>query len=127
MTQQSTRSPINPKDLRPGMVVQIHQNIKEKNAKGEEKERIQLFEGTVISRHAGSTNSATFTVRKISAGIGVEKIFPTHSPIIVKIDLVKQLKTKKAKLYFLKEYRKRMKVAKPRAHLHTISKSSKQA
>ncbi len=115
MTQQSTKSSIDPKDLRPGMVVQIHQKIKELNAKGEEKERIQLFEGTVISKHAGTSVNSTFTVRKVSFGIGVEKIFPTHSPIIAKIDLVKQLKTKKAKLYFLKGYKKRVKEVKPRA------------
>lgn len=112
MTQQPTKTSIDPKDLRPGMVVQIHQKIKELNAKGEEKERIQLFEGTIIAKHAGSSPSATFTVRKISAGVGVEKIFPVHSPVIAKIELVKQLKTKRAKLYFLKGYKKKMKEVK---------------
>ena len=112
MTQQPQTTTIQPTDLKSGMVVKIHQKIKELNTKGEEKERIQLFEGTVISKHAGTSVSSTFTVRKVSFGIGVEKIFPTHSPVIAKIELVKQLKTRRAKLYFLKGYKKKTKEAK---------------
>ena len=89
------------------------------NTKGEVKERVQVFEGTVIGRHGGSTISSTFTVRKISAGIGVEKIFPIHSPVIAKIELVKQLKTKRAKLYFLKGYKKKVKEVKRTHHSTT--------
>jgi len=96
-------------EIKPGSVVRVHQKIKEKNAKGEEKERIQVFEGTVLSRKHGSEPGATITVRKISEGIGVEKIFPLHSPNIAKIEVIKQFKVKRSKLFFLRNYKKRLK------------------
>ena len=96
-------------EIKPGMVVRINQKIKEVNPKGEEKERIQIFEGTVIARKGGNGPSATITVRKISKGIGVEKIFPVHLPGIEKIEVVKILKTRQSKLYYLKTYKKRIK------------------
>jgi len=97
-------------DLKPGMVVKIHQKIKEKDAKGKDKERIQAFEGTVIARKGGNNTGATFTVRKIGANdIGVEKILPINLPSIEKIELVKQLKTRQAKLYYLRNYKKKLK------------------
>jgi len=68
--------------LKPGMIVKVHQKIKDVNAKGEEKERIQLFEGIILAIKHGKEAGATVTVRKISDGIGVEKIFPIHSPVV---------------------------------------------
>jgi len=97
-------------DLKSGMVIKIYQKIKEKDTKGNDKERIQVFEGTVIARKGGNTNGATFMVRKIGANnIGVERIYPIYTPLIEKIELVKQIKTRRAKLYFLRDYKKKLK------------------
>jgi len=97
-------------ELKPGMTVRIHQKIKELNIKGEEKERIQYFEGLIIAMKHGKEAGASITVRKISDGIGVEKIFPLHLPTITKIEIKKQVKVKRAKLYFLKRgYKKKLK------------------
>lgn len=87
-------------DIRSGDVVRVHQKVKEKN-----KERIQVFEGLVIAVKHGKGINGTFTVRKISLGIGVEKIFPLHSPLITKIELVKRSKVRRAKLYYMRELR----------------------
>src|SRR3989339_69772 len=84
-------------DIRPGYTVVVHQKIKEGD-----KERVQKYEGIVISRHGGQGLSTTITVRKISEGVGVERIFPLHSPSIAKIEVTKQAKVKRAKLYYLK-------------------------
>ena len=95
--------------IKAGVTVKVHQIIKEKNTKGEEKTRIQIFEGIVLSRHGGKGKTATITVRKIaSGGVGVERIFPIWSPAIEKVDLVKEAKVHKAKLYFLKGYKKKL-------------------
>jgi len=96
-------------EVKPGMVVRIHQRIKDVTAKGEEKERIQVYEGLVIARKHGNEPGATITVRKISEGIGVEKVFPLHSPLIDKIELVDQKATRRAKLYYTRDYKKRLK------------------
>ncbi|PIP18032.1 MAG: 50S ribosomal protein L19 [Parcubacteria group bacterium CG_4_10_14_0_8_um_filter_35_7] len=96
-------------DIKPGMTIRVHQKIKEVNPKGEEKERIQVFEGMVLSRKGGKTPSATITVRKISFGVGVEKIFPLYSPMITKIEVVKKAKVRRAKLYYLRGYKKKLK------------------
>ena len=79
--------------------VKVHTKIYEGD-----KERIQVFEGVVIRRRGGNTR-ATFTVRKISYGIGVEKTFPLHSPLIEKIDVVTKSKVRRAKLYYLRNLR----------------------
>ena len=97
-------------DLKPGMTVRIHQKIKELNSKGEEKERVQYFEGIIIARKHNKEKGATITVRKISHGVGVEKIFPINLPTITKIELKKVAKVRRAKLYFLRRaYKKRLK------------------
>ena len=85
-------------DIRPGDTVRVHQKIKEKN-----KERIQVFEGLVLARKHGKGISSTITVRKVISGIGVERIFPTHSPNIEKIEIIKRSKVRRAKLYYLRE------------------------
>jgi len=83
----------------PGDTVKVHVKIKEG-----EKERIQVFQGVVIGRRNGMTN-ATFTVRKVSYGVGVERIFPLHSPIIDKIEVVAKGKVRRAKIYYLRNLR----------------------
>jgi large subunit ribosomal protein L19 len=79
-----------------GDTVKVHVKVVEG-----EKERIQVYEGTVISRK-GSLNTETFTVRKVSYGVGVERIFPIHSPIVSKVDVVRQGRVRRAKLYYLR-------------------------
>jgi len=97
-------------DLKPGMTVRVHQKIKELNSKGEEKERIQYFEGMIIARKHNKETGATITVRKISEGVGVEKIFPLNLPTITKIEIKKVAEVKRAKLYYLRSgYKKRLK------------------
>ena len=76
--------------------VKVHNKIKEGN-----RERIQIFEGTVIKRQGGS-NRETFTVRKISNGVGVEKTWPVHSPFVEKIEVVRKGKVRRAKIYYLR-------------------------
>ncbi|RLB68439.1 MAG: 50S ribosomal protein L19, partial [Deltaproteobacteria bacterium] len=82
-------------DFKAGDTVKVHVKIKEG-----EKERIQIFQGIVISKRKGTTN-ATFTVRKISYGIGVERIFLLHSPIIDKIEVISIGNVRRAKIYYL--------------------------
>ena len=97
-------------ELKPGMTVRVYQKIKELNAKGEEKERTQYFEGMIIAKKHGKEAGGTITVRKTSDGIGVEKIFPLNLPTIEKIEIKKQARVNRAKLYFLKRgYKKRLK------------------
>ena len=83
--------------LRSGDTVRVHVNVREGD-----KERIQVFEGIVIGQHRGGVR-ATFTVRKVSFGQGVERIFPVHSPIIDKVEVVRSAKVRRAKLYFLRD------------------------
>ena len=86
-------------DFAPGDTVKVYVKIKEG-----EKERIQVFQGVVISKRKGTTN-ATFTVRKVSYGIGVERIFPMHSPIIDKIEVITRGRVRRAKIYYLRKLR----------------------
>jgi large subunit ribosomal protein L19 len=84
--------------IRPGDTVRVHQKIEEKG-----KTRLQVFEGIVLARKHGDEPGATFTVRKVTSGVGVEKIFPLYSPLIDKIEIVKRSKVRRAKLYFIRE------------------------
>ena len=83
----------------PGDTIRVHLRVVEGN-----KQRIQIFEGVVISRRGSRTN-ASFTVRKVSFGIGVERIFPLHSPNIEKIEVTRHGKVRRAKLYYLRSRR----------------------
>ena len=83
--------------VRIGDTVRVHNKIKEGA-----RERIQMFEGTVIAKHGGGI-SETFTVRRISYGVGVEKTFPIHSPNVVKVDIIRVGKVRRAKLYYLRD------------------------
>ncbi len=82
--------------IRVGDTVRVYNKIKEGN-----RERIQLFEGTVIGKHGGGI-SETFTVRRVSYGVGVEKTFPIHSPNVEKVEIVRVGKIRRAKLYYLR-------------------------
>lgn len=99
----STISPVNMEDrkklgMRAGDIVSVHQKIQDKS-----KTRLQVFEGVVLARKHGNEAGATFTVRKVSDGIGVEKIFPLYSPMIDKIEITRRSKMRRAKLYHIRE------------------------
>ena len=83
-------------EFRPGDTVRVNVRVREG-----EKERLQAFEGVVIRRKGGGLNE-TFTVRKVSNGVGVERIFPLHSPVIAEIDVVREGQVRRAKLYYLR-------------------------
>lgn len=83
--------------FRVGNTVKVHQKIREGN-----KERVQIFEGLVIARKGGTGANATFMVRKIASGVGVERIYPLHSPNIVKLEVVKEPIVRQAKLYYVR-------------------------
>jgi large subunit ribosomal protein L19 len=97
VTQEYLRTDI--PDFRPGDSVKVHVRLKEG-----EKERIQVFEGLVIARKHGGV-SETVTVRKISSGIGVERVFPVHSPSIAKIEVARRGRVRRAKLYYIRQLR----------------------
>jgi large subunit ribosomal protein L19 len=83
--------------MKPGDTVRVHVKVREGD-----KERIQVFEGMVIGMHRGGVR-ATFTVRKVSFGQGVERIFPLHSPTIKKVEVTRSAKVRRAKLYYLRD------------------------
>ena len=84
--------------LKPGYLIKVHSKIKEGN-----KERVQVFQGTVIKTNAGYGIDDTFTVRKVSEGVGVERVFPIHSPNIIKIEVIRAHKVRRANLGYLRE------------------------
>ena len=86
-------------EFRPGDTLKVHVRVKEGN-----RSRIQVFQGVVIRRQGGSVRE-TFTVRKISYGVGVERTFPVHSPSIERIEVVTQGRVRRAKLYYLRDLR----------------------
>ena len=83
-------------DMKSGDTVRVHVKVREGD-----KERIQIFEGIIIGLHRGGAR-ASFTVRKVSFGQGVERIFPLHSPSIAKVDVIRSARVRRAKLYFLR-------------------------
>ena len=85
-------------DLNAGDTLRVHQKIKEGD-----KERVRIFEGLVIATHGGKSLDGSYTVRKESFGVGVERTFPLHSPRIVKVERIKQSKVRRSKLYFLRD------------------------
>ncbi|MEN2446907.1 50S ribosomal protein L19 [Bacillus sp. JR_15] len=97
MTKEQLRTDL--PAFRPGDTLRVHVKVVEGN-----RERIQVFEGVVIKRRGGGI-SETFTVRKISYGVGVERTFPLHTPKIAKIEVVRHGKVRRAKLYYLRELR----------------------
>ncbi len=112
--------------MRAGDVVRVWVKIEEgKDKEGKAKFRLQAFEGLLLSRKHGTEPGATFTIRKVTSGVGVERIFPLYSPVIDEIEIVKKAKARKSKLYYvrtkvLKEIRRKMK--------HTmVSDSQKEA
>lgn len=103
-------------DIRSGNIVQVYQKVKEKG-----KKKMQVFEGIVLTRKHGRGISSTITVRKTIDGIGVERIFPLHSPTIEKIKIIRRGKTRRAKLYYLREAKGK------KARLKEITKSKDKA
>lgn len=89
-------------DFGPGDQVKVHFKVRERTEKGEERVRTQVFEGRVIRRR-GSGTSATFTVRRVTHGIGVERTFPLLSPLVEKVEVDSRPGVRRAKLYFLRE------------------------
>ena len=99
-------------DLRVGSNIRVNYRISEGN-----KERIQAFEGVIIGKHGGARNNkATFTVRKVTQGYGVERIFPLHSPRIESIDVIKVGKVRQSKLYYLRARKGKAARIKERIH-----------
>jgi large subunit ribosomal protein L19 len=95
-------------NIRPGDTVKVHQKIKEvakktKKRGSEKKERIQIFEGLVLARKHGKEIGATITIRKVASGVGVERVFPIHSPNIEKIEIIRRGKVRRAKLYYMRD------------------------
>lgn len=89
--------------LKAGYTVRVHQKITDVSPDGKEKQRIQIFEGQVIATKGGRAINGTVTVRKISSGVGVERIFPIHAPSIEKIEVVKATPARKAKIYYTRQ------------------------
>lgn len=97
LEEENRAAAANYPDFKAGDTVNVHVKIKEGN-----KERIQQFQGTVIQRRHPNSNGETFTVRKVSNGIGIERIFPLLSPNIEKIDVIRKGKVRRARLYYLR-------------------------
>ena len=98
---------IEPSQVLTGMTLRIHQKIKDVAPNGEEKERVQIFEGLVINV-GGTAKARTMTVRKVTGGIGVEKIFPLALPSIMKVELTKMVKARRKNISFVRKTKKRL-------------------
>ncbi|MBP7134562.1 50S ribosomal protein L19 [Patescibacteria group bacterium] len=98
---------IEPSQIESGMTLRIHQKIKDVSPSGEEKERVQVFEGIVLNL-GGAGKSRSMTVRKVSGGIGVEKIFPLNLPTIVKVELTKFARVRRKNIEFVRTSKKRL-------------------
>ncbi|MAG28758.1 hypothetical protein CL632_01260 [bacterium] len=96
-------------EIKPGMLIRVHQKIVDTNPKGEEKERTQIFQGMVLAHKHGLEAGATIMVRKVSEGVGVEKIFPLSMPSLTKFELVRKYKVTQGKPYYLRTTKKRLK------------------
>lgn len=107
-------------DFKAGDTVRVQVKIQEKG-----KTRLQAFEGLVLARKHGREMGATFTVRKVASGVGVEKIFPLYSPNIDKIEIIKKSKTRRNKLYYIRD--KAVKEVKKRLRSVTLSKAESDA
>ncbi len=124
MTQKTAKiSPVNMDErkalpLRAGDSVRVWVKVEEKG-----KTRLQAFEGTVLARKGGTTAGATFTVRRVSGGYGVEKIFPLYSPAIDKIEIVRRVKTRRAKLYHIRDKAAR-EIRRQMRKMHTVNIST---
>lgn len=105
--------------VNPGDTVKVHQKIKEGD-----KERIQIFEGVVIAQKHGKGISGTVTVRKIVDGVGVERIFPLHSPFISKMEVVASGKVRRSKLYYLRQVKGKKARLKKKEFAHVIAEES---
>ncbi len=109
-------------EILPGDTVKVYQIIKEGD-----KERVQVFEGIVLAKKHGNEMGSTITVRKVSKGVGIERIFPVHSPTIKKIEIVKRSRTRRAKLYYLRSARgKRARLKKKDFDKEKVNKETKQ-
>jgi large subunit ribosomal protein L19 len=113
-------------DLRPGDTVKVFQIIQEKG-----KTRLQAFEGIVLARKHHTEDGGTFTVRKVSEGVGVERIFPLYSPSIDKIEIIRRAKVRRAKLYYIrtkaaKEVNRQMKAGKALVGVSTSNEKSEE-
>lgn len=103
IVNEKSKKKIKATDIKVGMYLRVYQRIFELNAKGEEKGRLQMFEGLVIARKHGNEPGATFTVRKVTkTGHIVERIYPVYLPTLEKIELMKIAKRKKSKMYYLR-------------------------
>lgn len=102
-------------DMRAGDTVRVSIKIEEKG-----KTRLQVFEGTVLGRKGGTQPGATFTVRRISGGYGVEKIFPLYAPTIEKIEVIRRVKTRRAKLYHIRDKATR-EIKRQMRKMHTVN------
>lgn len=98
--------------LRPGMVVRVHETIKDLSPQGEERSRVQVFQGIILGMQGSTPEGKSITVRKVAKGFGVEKIFPLNVPTITKIEVIKQYKVRRAKLSFLRGIFKRGRMSK---------------
>jgi large subunit ribosomal protein L19 len=98
LKEQAEKMVLKRPDIRPGYTVRVHQKVQEGD-----KQRVQIFEGLVIGMHKGhNPTDVSFTVRRIASGVGVERVFPLHSPLIEKIEVKKIAKVRRAKLNFLR-------------------------